>query len=95
MNEAQMASHLRPLSAFINTYWRGDRDALRSSLISFSEEMDSQNISSVSQIRNKLLRGLLSDITRDPQIMRNLETAFPQTSEIERIVLALTKILTL
>jgi hypothetical protein len=92
-NEEAMAL-LASTAELLNQYSPAEKQELRNQLTLFAEQMEEGDISRLKDIRHRELRRLFSKILKDEAQMKNISVAFNKGTDLERISLALSMIMT-
>jgi hypothetical protein len=94
LSSEEIKSLLAPVAQYLDANWQGDVESLRQDLVALSEEMVSEELTRIKDIRTKNVRNLFTKISDNKALMGNINIAFNEGPEVQRIALALTMILT-
>lgn len=95
MTAEQIKALLSPVADFLDGYWQGDKESLRQEMVALSEELETEEITRIKDIRTKNVRKLFQKIADNKDLMNNINLAFTEGPEVQRIALAITMILTM
>lgn len=94
VSHEEIVAILKPVATFVYNNWRGDIHSLREDLLAFSEDMENRTVAEIKDIKEKELRKLFKAISKDKNLMKAINTAFPEGDSLQRISLALSMIIT-
>lgn len=94
LSAEEIKALLVPVADYLNNNWNGDKESLRQELITLTEELATEEITRIKDIRTKNVRKLFTKIADNKTLMNNINLAFNEGPEVQRIALALTMILT-
>lgn len=95
LSPAEVMNLLSPTISYLNLYSLPEIDQLKNELSLFTNDMERGTVTRIRDVRQSNLRKLFTAIANDRTQMNNINSAFPEGPELQRVALAVSMILTL